>query len=87
MIYNPDLVARTVEGELKNLAVESARCQADVPLLLAWPGSETPANVAQVQAQVPAVVLAPKDSAALVAAIHEMIAAARDSSPASDPVS
>jgi hypothetical protein len=82
MIYDPQLMASDVEGQLHNLAIDSALAHPDVPMLVAWPTTSVPdhGTVREIRAQAPHVRFAAHDTAALVRQVHQLLA------PAPQPV-
>ena len=75
MIYDPDLLGYDAQGNPHRLAIESAIEERGVPLLLAWPGADEPASVAEVLAKVSTAVLAARDRAALLDQVRQLIGA------------
>ena len=74
MIYDPDLLGYDAQGNPHRLAAESAAAEA-VPLLLAWPGPDEPATLAEVLARVPTAALAATDPADLIEQVRQLIGA------------
>src|SRR5581483_7171946 len=73
LIYDPDLVARDADQHEHRLVEESAAAQADVPVLLAWPGEAEPAALATVLAQVPRASRAARSPEALVQQVFDLV--------------
>jgi hypothetical protein len=79
MIYNPDLLGYGVDGAPHLLALDTGRAHPDVPLLLAWAGTEEPASVSSILAEVPNALRAAPDSAALLNQVAKLIGGPMDS--------
>jgi hypothetical protein len=77
MIYDPCLTALDPAGATYNLALESAKAQPDVPMLLAWPASVPPdVRTLRMLGAVPSVRIGSRDPAALRIQVSELLAAA-----------
>ena len=77
MIYDPQLTAPDAEGRVHSLAVDSALAHPDVPMLLAWSPKHVPdtGTLRALRAQVPHVLAAAQEPAALLAQIRALLAA------------
>ena len=72
MIYDPELVGIDDEGNVYNLALDSARAHPEVPMILVS-GSEESSRTSEIIAQAPHVVRAASTGAELVAQLRSAL--------------
>ncbi len=73
MIYDPGLRGGRYDGDGRNLAIDSAKAHPDVPLLLAWSGSDEPPEVREVVESVPTAQRGAPDPADLVEQVRDLV--------------
>jgi hypothetical protein len=75
MIYDPQLTSPDAEGQVHNLAVESAVAHPEVPMLLAWSPESVPdaGTLRAIRAHAPQVHVAAHEPAALAAQIRRLL--------------